>query len=51
MTTSEIQILVSLLNRLPMSPAEVAWVQAFIEKLQGMTDAQNTASTSAPATE
>ena len=50
MTTSEIQILVSLLNRLPMSPAEAAWAQAFIAKLQGVADdAQNTASTSAPA--
>ena len=51
MTTSEIQILVSLLNRLPMSMAETAWAQAFIAKLQGMADAQNTASTSAPAAE
>ena len=51
MTTIEIQILVSLLNRLPMSPAEQAWAQAFIEKLQGMADAQNPAPTSAPATE
>ena len=43
MTTSEIQILVSLLNRLPMSPAEAAWAQVFVAKLQGEVDAQNTA--------
>ena len=36
MTTNEIQILASLLNRLPMSPAEVAWVQGFIERLQAV---------------
>ena len=51
MTTIEIQILVSLLNRLPMSPAEQAWAQAFIEKLQRETDAQNPAPAPAPATE
>ena len=49
MTTIEIQILVSLLNRLPMSMAETAWAQAFIEKLQRDADAQNTAP--APAAE
>ena len=47
MTTIEIQILVSLLNRLPMSPAEAAWAQAFIERLQRDADAQNTAPTPA----
>ena len=50
MTTIEIQILISLLNRLPMSMAETAWAQAFIERLQ-VADAQNTAPAPAPAAE
>lgn len=36
MTANDVQILVSLLNRLPMSLAETAWAQGFIERLQAV---------------
>ena len=44
MTATDVQILVSLLNRLPMSLAETAWAQGFIERLQAVvTPAQQPA--------
>jgi hypothetical protein len=39
LTVRDIEILVSLLSRLPMSPAEVAWVQLLIAQLQSMAQA------------
>lgn len=41
MTANDIQILVSLLNRLPMSLAETAWAQDFILRLQATVHPQN----------
>ena len=39
LTTQDIETLASLLNRLPMSPAEVAWARLFTALLHDLTQA------------
>jgi hypothetical protein len=42
MTTTDIQIIAFLLNRLPMTPPELAWAQDFIKRLEAMIAAAQT---------
>ncbi len=39
MTIDELNALIAILNRTPLTPAEALWLQALIEKLRALTKA------------